>query len=40
MYTWVGDEWEEPEYKDSINLHDFDINKIEVYEKSMLVLKK
>lgn len=41
MYTcWVGDESEEPEYKDCINLHDFDIEKIEVDEKSLLVINK
>ncbi|MCC3646517.1 hypothetical protein JGK52_07445 [Cytobacillus oceanisediminis] len=41
LYTcWVGDESEEPEYKDCINLHDFDIEKIEVDEKSLLVINK
>lgn len=41
LYTcWVGDESEEPEYKDCINLHEFDIDKIEVFEKSLLVINK
>ncbi|WP_191561613.1 hypothetical protein [Metabacillus idriensis] len=43
LYTcWVGDEQEErnSEYDQTVNLNDFDINKIQLYEKTLLTIKK
>ncbi|MBM7691140.1 hypothetical protein JOC77_000545 [Peribacillus deserti] len=43
FYTcWVGDELEERnvELDQTINLNNFDINKVQIYEKTLLTLKK
>lgn len=41
LYTcWVGDESEDKEYEETININNFDINQVEIFEKSLLVIKK
>ncbi|GAE36494.1 hypothetical protein [Halalkalibacter akibai] len=41
LYTcWVGEEEEEKEFEQTININNFDINHINIFEKTLLVIKK
>ncbi|MFC0469666.1 hypothetical protein ACFFHM_03750 [Halalkalibacter kiskunsagensis] len=41
LYTcWFGDELEDKEFEQTLNINNFDINHINIFEKTLLVIKK